>query len=239
MTKEKQDKSAPAEGKGKGSADADAIRAEKKAKGEAKAAAAKAAKSASEKKAPAQPSRPAVPARMFLRYKKEIVPALMAELGFKNVMQVPRIEKITLNMGLGEAVANPNIIATSAEEMTLIAGQKAVVTRSKKAISNFKLRADLPIGCMVTLRKERMWEFLDRLIGIAMPRVRDFKGISGKAFDGRGNYSLGLREQTIFPEINYDKVEKVKGMNVTITTTAKNDKEGKALLKHLGMPFRN
>jgi large subunit ribosomal protein L5 len=190
-------------------------------------------------KAPTQPARQAVPPRMAIRYKKEIVPALMQEFGYKNVMQVPRLTKITVNMGLGEAVSNSGIIATSAEELTQIAGQKAVVTKAKKSISNFKLRAGQSVGCMVTLRRERMWEFLDRLISVAMPRVRDFKGISGRAFDGRGNYSLGLREQTIFPEINYDKVEKVKGMNVTITTTAKNDKEGKALLKHLGMPFRN
>ena len=222
-----------AEAKGGGEA-----KGEKKAKGEGKGKGDK-QKGEKAKAAPAQPTRPSVPPRMFLRYKKEIVPELMKEFGFKNVMQVPRISKITINMGLGEAVSNPNIVATSAEELTTIAGQKSVITRSKKAISNFKLRAGLPIGCMVTLRRDRMWEFLDRLISVAMPRVRDFKGISGRAFDGHGNYSLGLREQTIFPEINYDKVEKVKGMNVTITTTAKNDKEGKALLKQLGMPFRN
>ena len=177
--------------------------------------------------------------RLQDRYRGEIVDALMKEFGYKNTMQVPRLEKITLNMGLGEAVTNPNLVKTAVEELSQIAGQKAVVTRAKKSIANFKLRAGLAIGCMVTLRRERMWEFLDRLVSVAMPRVRDFKGISGKAFDGRGNYSLGIREQIIFPEINYDKVEKIKGLNVTITTTAKTDEEGKALLKHLGMPFRN
>jgi large subunit ribosomal protein L5 len=190
-------------------------------------------------KKPAQPARPAPPPRLFLRYKSEIVPSLMKEFGYANPMQVPRLEKITVNMGLGEAVSNSGIINAAAEELTQIAGQRAVVTRAKKSISNFKLRAGQPIGCMVTLRRARMWEFLDRLMSIAIPRVRDFKGVSGRAFDGRGNYSLGIREQIIFPEINYDQVEKVKGMNVTITTTARNDKEGKALLKYLGMPFRN
>jgi large subunit ribosomal protein L5 len=177
--------------------------------------------------------------RLQSRYREEIIAALMKEFGYSNPNQVPRLDKITLNFGLGEAVTNPNIVKVATEELTSIAGQRAVVTRSKKAIANFKLRAGLPIGCMVTLRRERMWEFLDRLISVAMPRIRDFKGISGKAFDGRGNYSLGLREQIIFPEINYDKVEKIKGLNVTITTTATTDEEGKALLKHLGMPFRN
>jgi large subunit ribosomal protein L5 len=186
-----------------------------------------------------EPARPRVPPRMRERYRKEIVPAMMKEFNYVSHMAVPRIEKVTLNMGLGEAVANSNVIKNAAEEISTIAGQKAVVTRAKKSIANFKLRAGVPIGAMVTLRRERMWEFLDRLITIAMPRIRDFKGVSGKAFDGRGNYSMGLREQTIFPEINYDKVEKVRGMNVTITTSARTDEEGKALLKHLGMPFRN
>ncbi len=186
-----------------------------------------------------KPAGPKMIPRMYTVYMKEIAPALMKEFNYESVMQVPRITKVSLNMGLGEAVSNPNIIKTAVEELTQIAGQKAVITRSKKSIANFKLRAGLAIGCRVTLRRERMWEFLDRLVTFALPRVRDFKGVSGKAFDGRGNYSLGIREQTIFPEINYDKVEKVKGLNVTITTTAKNDAEGKALLKHLGMPFRN
>ena len=176
---------------------------------------------------------------MQARYREEIIPALMKEFGYTSAMQVPGLEKITLNMGLGEAVGNPNIIRISQEELTKIAGQKAVVTRSKKAIANFKLRADLPIGCMVTLRRDRMWEFLDRLLSVALPRVRDFKGVGGKAFDGRGNYSLGLKEQIIFPEIDYDKIEKVKGLNISIVTSARTDAEGKALLKHLGMPFRS
>lgn len=184
-------------------------------------------------------AKPAVPPRLRERYRSEIVQVLMKEFNYSNVMQVPRLTKITLNMGLGEAVQNPNIIPGAVDELTQIAGQRAVVTRSRKSISNFKLREGMPIGCMVTLRSERMWEFLDRLISIAMPRMRDFKGISGKAFDGRGNYSLGLREQIIFPEIKYDTVEHIKGLNVTIATTARTDPEGKALLKQLGMPFRN
>jgi large subunit ribosomal protein L5 len=172
------------------------------------------------------------------RYETEIRPALMKELGLKNPMQAPRITKIVLNMGLGEATSNPNIVKTAVEEMSDLAGQRAVITKSKKAISNFKLRENQAIGCMVTLRKQRMWEFLERLVNVALPRVRDFKGVSGKAFDGRGNYTLGLKEQIIFPEVNYDAIDKVKGMNVTIITTAGDDVKGKALLKHIGMPFR-
>lgn len=177
--------------------------------------------------------------RLREKYKKEVVELLMKEFGYENPMQVPRLEKITINMGLGEAVTNPNIAQGAVDELSVIAGQKAVLTRARKSISNFKLREGMPIGCMVTLRRERMWEFLDRLVAVAMPRMRDFKGISGKAFDGRGNYSLGMREQIVFPEINYDKVEHVKGLNVTMVTTAKTDPEAKALLKHLGLPFRN
>lgn len=183
-------------------------------------------------------SAPAGIPRLRTRYKDDVVAALMTEFGYKNVSQVPRLEKVTINFGLGEAVANPNVIKTTVDELNLIAGQKPVTTRAKKAIANFKLRAGLPIGCMVTLRRERMWEFLDRLINVAMPRIRDFKGISGKAFDGRGNYSLGLKEQTVFPEIEYDKVDKIRGLNISIVTTAGNDAEGKSLLKQLGMPFR-
>jgi large subunit ribosomal protein L5 len=177
--------------------------------------------------------------RLQQRYREDIIKALMGDFNYSNVNQVPRIQKVVINFGLGEAVLNPNIVKTATEELTVIAGQRPVVTRAKKAIANFKLRAGLPIGCMVTLRRDRMWEFLDRLISIAIPRIRDFKGVSSKAFDGRGNYSMGLREQIVFPEIDYDKVEKVKGFNVTITTTAKTDEEGRALLRHLGMPFRN
>lgn len=180
-----------------------------------------------------------VPPRLWERYKSAVVGQMMKEFGYENVMEVPKVTKITINMGLGEAVGNPNIINNALVELTNISGQKAVVTRAKKSISNFKLRTGMPIGCMVTLRRNRMWEFLDRLVAVAMPRMRDFKGISGKAFDGRGNYSLGIREQIIFPEVDYDKVDQVRGFNVTISTTAKTDKEGKAVLKHLGLPFRN
>lgn len=178
------------------------------------------------------------PARLKLRYRKEIVPALMKELGLKNPMEVPRITKIVVNMGLGEALANNKIMESAVDQLGAITGQKPVITRSRKAIANFKLRENQAIGAMVTLRGDRMWEFLDRLINVALPRVRDFKGISPKAFDGRGNYTLGLREQIIFPEINYDQIEKVKGLNVSVVTTADNDERGLALLKAIGVPFR-
>ena len=173
------------------------------------------------------------------KYINEIVPQLKETFHYKNEFQVPKLEKIVLNMGLGEAVRNPKIIESAAAELTLIAGQKPVITRAKKPIANFKLRADLPIGCKVTLRREKMFDFFDRLVNIALPRVRDFRGISGKAFDGRGNYSLGITEHIIFPEIDYDKTESIKGLNVTVVTTAKTDEEGKALLKFFGMPFKN
>ncbi|MCF8093575.1 MAG: 50S ribosomal protein L5 [Desulfotignum sp.] len=173
------------------------------------------------------------------KYNTEIVPKLKEAFNYQNEFQVPRLEKIVLNMGLGEAVRNPKIIESAAQELALIAGQKPVVTRAKKPIANFKLRADLPIGCKVTLRREKMYEFLDRLVNIALPRVRDFRGISGKAFDGRGNYSLGITEHIIFPEIEYDKTDSIKGLNVTVVTTAKTDEEGKVFLKYLGMPFKN
>lgn len=180
----------------------------------------------------------AKPARLKLRYRKEIVPALMKDLGLKNPMEVPKIEKIVVNMGLGEALANNKLLESAVDQMNAITGQKPVITRSRKAIANFKLREGQAIGAMVTLRGDRMYEFLDRLISVALPRVRDFKGISPKAFDGRGNYTLGVREQIIFPEINYDQIEKVKGLNVSIVTTAKNDEHGLALLKAFGVPFR-
>jgi large subunit ribosomal protein L5 len=176
-------------------------------------------------------------ARLKDKYRNEVVGAMMQEFNYKNSMQVPRLEKITVNVGLGEATQNVKVIDTAVAEITAITGQKPVVTKAKKAIANFKLREGVPIGCMVTLRRERMYEFLDRLIHVALPRVRDFKGISDKSFDGRGNYSLGLREQIIFPEIVADKVEKTRGMTITITTTAKTDPEGRALLKNMGMPF--
>ena len=172
-------------------------------------------------------------------YLKEVVPQLMKSFGYKNRMQVPQLEKITLNMGLGEAVQNVKILDSAVEELSLIAGQKAVITRAKRSIAAFKLREGMPIGVTVTLRRNRMMDFFDKLVNIALPRVRDFRGVSGKAFDGRGNYSLGIREQIIFPEINLDKIDKVKGLNVSIGTTAKTDEEGKELLRLLGMPFRN
>jgi large subunit ribosomal protein L5 len=175
--------------------------------------------------------------RLKQKYDDQVVPAMKSEFGYKNSMQVPKLEKITINVGLGEATQNIKALDSTVAEITAIAGQKPVITRAKKAIANFKLREGVPIGCMVTLRRDRMYEFLDRLIHVALPRVRDFKGVYDRSFDGRGNYSLGLREQIIFPEINPDKVEKARGMTVTITTTAKTDPEGRALLKHLGMPF--
>ncbi len=178
-------------------------------------------------------------ARLRELYEKEIKKKLLAELGYKNVNQVPKLEKIVINVGLGEATQNIKLIDKSVEEIKAITGQKPVVTKAKKAISNFKLRKGLPIGVMVTLRSNRMYEFLERFLTVALPRVRDFKGISSKSFDGRGNYTLGIKEQLIFPEIDYDKVEKIKGMNITFTTTAKNDEEAKALLKAFGFPFRD
>ena len=167
------------------------------------------------------------------------MPALMKRFGYQNRMEVPRLEKIVINMGLGEAIQNIKILDSAVQELSQITGQKPIITKAKKSIAQFKLRTGMPIGCMVTLRKERMYEFFSRLVNIALPRVRDFKGVSGKSFDGRGNYSLGIREQLIFPEIHYDKIDKVKGMNIIIVTTAKTDEEGKELLKLLGMPFRN
>ncbi len=176
--------------------------------------------------------------RLQEKYKKEIVPQLAKQLGAKNVMQVPRLEKIIISVCTSDAVQNPKVLNAVVDEITSIAGQKAVITKSKKAISNFKLRKGLSIGARVTLRRERMWSFMDRLNTLALPRVRDFRGLPTKGFDGRGNYNMGLKEQIVFPEINYDKVEKVRGMNITICTTAKSDTEGRALLEALGMPFR-
>ena len=180
----------------------------------------------------------AVDPRLAEKYAKDVVPALTKQFGYKNPMQVPRLEKIVVNMGLGAAVTNPKIIDSAVDEMRAFAGQKPVVTRSKKAIASFKLRQGTPIGVMVTLRSARMWEFLDRLVSLALPRTRDFRGVSRKAFDGKGNYTLGLKEQIIFPEINYDRIDVIKGLNVSFVTTAKTDEEGRALLQQLGMPFR-
>lgn len=176
-------------------------------------------------------------ARLKKKYQEEVVPAMMKEFGYKNLLQVPRLEKIALNIGLGEAIQNIKVLDAAVAELMAITGQKPVTTRAKKDIANFKLRKGLPIGCMVTLRRERMYEFLDRLIHVALPQARDFRGLSDRSFDRRGNYSLGLREQLIFPEIRVDKVEKAQGLTVSIVTTARTDQEGKALLKYLGMPF--
>jgi large subunit ribosomal protein L5 len=187
--------------------------------------------------APPEPE-PKLPARMRLRFEQEIAPALMRELKIDNRMRVPRLEKITINMALNEARDNVKILDGAVDELGQITGQKAVLTRARKAISNFKLREGMPIGAMVTLRRDRMWEFFDRLVNVALPRVRDFRGVSEKAFDGRGNYSLGIREHTIFPELNLDKIDKVKGLTISITTTARSDFEGLTLLKMLGMPLR-
>ena len=176
--------------------------------------------------------------RLRDKYQKEVVPALQKEFGYKNVMAVPRIEKVVVNMGLGEATANAKLIDTGADEVARITGQKPVTRRAKKSIAAFKVRKGMPIATMVTLRGERMWEFLDRLMNIALPRVRDFKGVSPRGFDGRGNYTLGLRDQLIFPEIDYMKVDKGRGMNVSVVTTAKTDEEARKLLQFIGMPFR-
>jgi large subunit ribosomal protein L5 len=177
--------------------------------------------------------------RLRERYRSEIIAKLMERFGYKNRMQVPRLEKIVVNVGLGEATANPKLIDNAVQEITAITGQKPIVRKAKKSIANFKLREGQAVGVMVTLRRERMWEFLDRLVCIALPRVRDFRGVSSRGFDGAGNYTLGLKEQIVFPEVNFDKVEKVKGMNITVVTTAQTDEEAKQLLAFLGMPFRS
>ncbi len=178
-------------------------------------------------------------ARLKEQYRKEVVPSLTKQFGYKSVMQVPRIQKIVVNMGVGEAVADKKLLENAVADMQKITGQKPVVTKARKAIAGFKIREGYPIGCMVTLRQERMFEFLDRLVSIALPRVRDFRGVSGKGFDGRGNYNMGVKEQIIFPEIEYDKIDAIRGMNITITTSAKTDAEAKALLAAFKFPFRN
>ncbi|MBA2732491.1 MAG: 50S ribosomal protein L5 [Acidobacteria bacterium] len=177
-------------------------------------------------------------ARLKEKYTKEIAPAIAKEFSIKNPMAVPHLEKIVINMGMGEAIANAKILDTAADEIRAVTGQKPVVTKAKKSIASFKLRQGMPIGVMVTLRGDRMYEFLDRLVSVALPRVRDFRGVSPKAFDGRGNYTLGIREQLIFPEIDFNKVDKTRGMNISIVTTARDDEQARALLKSLGMPFR-
>jgi large subunit ribosomal protein L5 len=177
-------------------------------------------------------------ARLQDQYKKEIVPRLKEKFGYRNVMRVPKLSKVVVNMGLGDAIENAKVIETAAEEISIITGQKPVVTKARQSIANFKLREGVPIGVMVTLRRDPMYVFLDKLIAIALPRVRDFKGVSPKGFDGRGNYTLGIREQIMFPEVNYDKIDKIRGMNITIVTTARTDEEGLELLRLMGMPFR-
>jgi len=196
------------------------------------------AQSHSEEKAKVVSNTVGIAPRFAARYVKDITPALIKQFSYTNPNQVPRLQKIVINMGLGAAVANPKIVDAAVEELRAITGQKPVVTRAKKAIASFKLRAGIPIGAMVTLRSSRMWEFLDRLITLALPRTRDFRGVSRKAFDGKGNYTLGLREQIIFPEINYDRIDVIKGLNISFVTTARTDEEGRALLQQLGMPFR-
>jgi len=178
-------------------------------------------------------------ARLKDYYKSEVVPAMMKQFGYRNTMQVPRLEKIIVNMGLGEAIQNVKILESASAEIGALTGQKPVITKARKSIATFKLRKGMSIGCMVTLRKERMYEFFDRLVNVALPRIRDFRGISPNAFDGRGNFAMGIKEQFIFPEIDYDKIDKVKGMNVVIVTTARTDEEARHLLRLLGMPFRN
>jgi large subunit ribosomal protein L5 len=200
-----------------------------------KGAAAEAPAEAPRKKAPAEPA--PIP-RLLLRYREQAVPRLRERFAYRNPMQVPKLAKITLNVGLGEAIQNARLLEAAVEELGRVTGQKAVITRSKKAIANFRLREGMSIGCTVTLRRARMYEFLDRLVNVALPRVRDFRGVSPRSFDGRGNYTLGLREQILFPEIDYDKIEKTHGMNITFVTTARTDDEGRALLAELGMPFR-
>jgi large subunit ribosomal protein L5 len=204
----------------------------------AKAAKAKAAKEAGDGKPATRPETPKTPPRLKTVYQETVVPALMKQFGYKTKMQVPRVTKITLNMGVGEAVADKKILDNAVGDLQKIAGQKPVVTKSKKSIAAYKIRTGYPIGTMVTLRSRRMYEFLDRLVTIALPRVRDFRGVSGRAFDGRGNYNLGIKEQIIFPEIDYDKVDALRGLNISITTTAKTDEEAKALLAAFRFPFR-
>jgi large subunit ribosomal protein L5 len=185
------------------------------------------------------PQEPAPPARLAAHYKDKVVPELMQKFGYKTIMQVPRLRKITINMGVGETTTDKKILDHAVADMTKIAGQKPVVTKSRKSIANFKIRANFPVGCMVTLRGARMYEFFDRLVNIAMPRIRDFRGVSNRAFDGRGNYNLGFKEQIIFPEIEYDKIDALRGMNIAITTTAKTDDEARALLSAFRFPFKH
>jgi large subunit ribosomal protein L5 len=230
-----------AEKEGKGAKPASPAKAPRPAKPARDAKSAKAAPDAKDVReaAPAEPEKPAAPARLQTHYREAVVGELTKQFGYKTVMQVPRIEKIVLNMGVGEAVADKKIMDNAVADMTKIAGQKPIVTKARKSIAQFKIRNGYPVGCKVTLRGARMYEFLDRLVNIAMPRIRDFRGMSGRAFDGRGNYNMGVKEQIIFPEIEYDKIDALRGMNITISTTAKTDAEAKALLAAFKFPFRN
>lgn len=222
------------------SSEASEPKKEKKPRDEAKAKKSQGGRGGGEQreKAKVVSTNAAVAPRFIAKYKDVAIPALTKQFGYTNPNEVPRLEKIVVNMGLGAAVTNPKIIDSAVEELRAVTGQKPIVTRSKKAIASFKLRAGLPIGAMVTLRKAKMWEFLDRFISIALPRMRDFRGVSRRAFDGQGNYTLGLKEQIIFPEIDYDRIDVIKGLNVSFVTTANTDEEGRALLQHMGMPFR-
>jgi large subunit ribosomal protein L5 len=214
-----------------------ADKAEKKAKKGAEKAPAPDKKGEKAAKAPEKPAEK-IPSRLYEFYRQECVPKMMQEFRYKSSMQVPKIEKIVVNLGLGEAIQNIKLLESASTELAAITGQKPVITRAKRSIAAFKLREGMPIGCMVTLRKNRMYDFFDKLVNVVLPRVRDFRGLSGKSFDGRGNYTLGIKEQIIFPEIDYDKIDKVKGMNITIVTTAPTDEEGRQLLALMGMPFR-
>jgi large subunit ribosomal protein L5 len=236
-TKEK-DAGKDKDAKGGKPKDAGAKPQQPSAKPEAKGKPDKGAKPAKEAKPPVKEAPPTQPPRLQVQYREQIVPALMKQFGYKTRMQVPRVTKITLNMGVGEAVADKKILENASADLQKIAGQKPVVTKSRKSIAAFKIRSGYPVGCMVTLRNRRMYEFLDRLVTIALPRVRDFRGVSGRAFDSRGNYNMGVKEQIIFPEIEYDKVDTLRGMNISITTTAKTDEEAKALLAAFRFPFR-
>ena len=230
-----------AEKEGKGAKPAGPVKAPRPAKPARDAKPARAAPAAKDVReaAPAEPEKPVAPARLQTHYRQAVVGELTRQFGYKSVMQVPRIEKIVLNMGVGEAVADKKIMDNAVADMTKIAGQKPVVTKARTSIAQFKIRNGYPVGCKVTLRGARMYEFLDRLVNVAMPRIRDFRGISGRAFDGRGNYNMGVKEQIIFPEIEYDKIDALRGMNITISTTAKTDAEAKALLAAFKFPFRN
>jgi large subunit ribosomal protein L5 len=223
----------------------DKAKPEKKAPPQAQQQQAQKAKQQAKKDAPAAPAKPAAPevppppARLATHYREKVVPDLMQKHGYKTVMQVPRLKKITINMGVGETTTDKKVLDNAVADMAKIAGQKPVVTKSRKSIANFKIRANFPVGCMVTLRGARMYEFLDRLVNVAMPRIRDFRGVSNRAFDGRGNYNLGFKEQIIFPEIDYDKIDVLRGMNIAITTTAKTDDEARSLLAAFRFPFKH